>query len=191
MNCYFIEQNYLLFLKKVCQNNQVNLLLSDSLVNSSVYSSWRYQDCNYNLIDDRTFDMKRFKKLKIFGKRDLNFFIEYRNEENLEKLLKFLYNSLNSKIINIFIFVVINSHTIEEFSSNIYKTFPDFRCNIINVRNSGQTSDIAYVRPIIRGCQSLDGILYSNQPQVKDVLTVDPLKCNLNGSVLTVVVNEV
>ena len=140
-----------------------------------------------------TFTVMRppIKKLKFIDKRDLNFFIEYKNEKNLGKVLKFLYNSLNSKIINIFIVVVIISNTIEEFSSNIYKTFPDFRCYIINVRNSGQTSDIAYVRPVIRGCQSLDGILYSNQSQVKDVLTVDPFKCDLNGSVLTVVVNEV
>lgn len=93
---------------------------------------------------------------------------------------------MNSRVVNIFI--IIKSDFIHEFSKNIFQTYSELKSTVISVKNP---KIMAYIRPVIKGCQSYDGILFSNEPGVSDVLTANPLKCNLNGSVLKVVVNEV
>ncbi|CAG2166371.1 unnamed protein product [Oppiella nova] len=67
------------------------------------------------------------------------------------------------------------------------KIFNDFRSIVIRYETDLNEVAVAYIRPVINGCHSYNGILYSTDSTVKDKITSNT--CNLNGTQLRVVVN--
>ena len=87
-----------------------------------------------------------------------------------------------------FIFMV-KYGTVNGIENEIYDRFYGFRCHIVQYETDLNHVTVYYIRPVINGCQSYNGVLMSSDPNTKDMMT--STNCNLNGSVLRVAANIV
>ncbi len=189
VKCVYIETNFYLHLNKICLNRETNIITTEFSDNSLIKLYFDKIKCNAFLFNINNLDQKFDDKLKLSQEKDLNLFIELNDEKELNLLINrmMIYSfSVKTNII-----IILNSKSISDIVIKIFKSFVSFRCYVIRHENNLNSTEIAYIRPIVNSCHSFNGILYSSEIKVKSMLTAKPSQCNLNGTVLRVVVNKV
>jgi len=125
--------------------------------------------------------------IRILDQKNVNLMIELNNDQDFDDLSQKVFNSYFSMNVNFIL--VLKSQTLIDIELNLFNNFNGFRCYVIRYENDLNVVKVSYIRPIINGCHEYNGILYSIDPKVKDMLTSQT--CNLNGTHLKVVTNIV
>ncbi len=86
---------------------------------------------------------------------------------------------------------MLKNNSFGDIEKRIFETYSGFRCYVLRYERSPNSTKIAYIRPVINRCHLFDGILYSSEINFKNILTAKPSQCNLSGTLLRVVVNQV
>ncbi len=188
VKCVYIETNFYLHLNQICLNRETNIITQFS-DNSLIKLYFDKIKCNAFLFNINNLNQKLDDKLKLLQEKHFNLFIELNNEKELNLLIDKMMTYLLSIKSNIII--ILNSKSMSDVVIQIFKSFVSFRCYVIRHENNLNSTEIAYIRPIVNNCHSFNGILYSSEIEVKSMLTAKPSQCNLNGTVLRVVVNKV
>lgn len=178
----YIETNFYLYLNQICTTSQTNIVLTKFNNNSIIELYFNQINCNYYHFNTSRFDDHLYE-------RNFNLFIEFNNEEELILMIKNIYSDILSVKTNIML--LFKSKNIKGITMKLFESFVELRCYLIRYENNLNLIEVSYIRPIINGCHLYNGILYSSDFNVKEMLTTKPSQCNLNGTVLRVATNEV
>jgi hypothetical protein len=184
VECVFIDTNFYLYLNKICLSRQKNIILTEFSYDSLIKSYISKTKC------DTLFEYTIFtNKSQILRINDKNSLIEFNGEEDLILILEKIFTDFLSTNINVII--VLKNNSFGDIEKRIFETYSGFRCYVLRYERSLNLTEIAYIRPLVDSCHLIDGVLYSSDANLKNMLTSNPMQCNLNGTLLRVVVNKV
>jgi len=184
VECVYIDTNFYLYLNQICLSHQKNIILNEFSYDSLIKSHISKTKC------DTLFEYTIFtNKSRILRINDKNSLIEFNGEEDLILILEKIFTDFLSTNINVII--VLKNNYFVDIEKRIFKTYSGFRCYVLRYERSLNSTKIAYIRPVINSCHLFDGVLYSSEIIFKNMLTAKPSQCNLNGTLLRVVVNQV
>ena len=182
----FIDKNFHHFLSDICFAS--NKFLFTKRNTESVVKNYWSKNCSLFIVHDLTQLKEEYSELITTSQqKDFNLMVELNSEHDLQTIDVNVIDSLCSMNVNI-IFVT-KSGTLKDIEHKIYHRFDDFRCYIVEYDKDLAEVKVSYIRPVINGCHSYNGILYSTEPHIKDLMTSKV--CNLNGTHLKVAANVV
>jgi hypothetical protein len=187
IECAYIDTNFYFYLNKTCLTGQKILILTQFNNDSLTKLHFNKLKCNAFHINQNKFDNEFKNILKLLKMKDSNLLLEFKDENELFSILRTLSEDLS----NVDVIIVLKNKSFGDLEKKIFESLTEFRCHVLRYENNLNATQIAYIRPIINSCHSFDGILYSSDLNLKKMLTTKPSQCNLNGTVLRVVVNEV
>jgi hypothetical protein len=191
IECVYIDTNFYVYLNKTCLTDQKIVILTQFSNDSLIKLHFNKLNCNAFHINQNKFDNELKNIFKLLKIKDSNLLLEFKDENELFSILRTLSEDLLSMKINVNTIIVLKNKSFSDLEKKIFESLTEFRCHVLRYENNLNATQIAYIRPIINSCHSFDGILYSSDLNLKKMLTTKPSHCNLNGTVLRVVVNEV
>ena len=183
----FIDQNFYVFLNQICLTHQKNIIFTNFRNTSQIYKYFNENSCNHYIMSAKGLNEEYSEDIRILDQKNVNLMIELNNDQDFDDLSQKVFNSYFSMNVNFIL--VLKSQTLIDIELNLFNNFNGFRCYVIRYENDLNVVKVSYIRPIINGCHEYNGILYSIDPKVKDMLTSQT--CNLNGTHLKVVTNIV
>jgi hypothetical protein len=191
IECVYIDANFYVYLNKTCLTDKKIVILTEFSNDFLIKLHFNKLKCNAFHINQNKFDNDLKNILKLLKIKDSNLLLEFKNENELFSILRTLSEDLLFMKINVNVIIVLKNKSFSDLEKKIFESLTEFRCHVLRYENNLNATQIAYIRPIINSCHSFDGILYSSDLNLKKMLTTKPSQCNLNGTVLRVVVNEV
>ena len=182
----FIDTNFDKFLKEVCHTHSNVLLFSKGQHVSLMEQKFLDDHCHFHNQDLNSLNEDFTSDIIQLDENDVNLIVELNSESELH----IIYKVIDSKFsMNVNFIIIIKSGTLEDIELKIFHKFDGFRCHIVKYVNGLSDVNVSYVRPVINGCHSFNGILYSSEANLKEKMT--STACNLNGTYLRVAANIV
>ena len=182
----FIDKNFHHFLSDICFASN-NFLFTKPKTESVVKNYLSKNLCHFVINNFTQLNEEYSDFIRSFDGKDVNLMVELNSEQDLQSINRNVFDSRFPMNVNI-IFVT-KSGTLKDIEHKIYHRFDDFRCYIVEYEKAMTEVKITYIRPVINGCHSYNGILHSNESNIKDLMT--STVCNLNGTHLKVAANIV
>ena len=182
----YIDDNFNLFLSRVCTSRINNVLFTKNHNNSLLRNYFQKNHCFFTCKDLSELNEEYSKEIRLKTEYELVIYIELNNVQELMSISYPVFENYYSMNVN---FIIINKIATIDDILKIKHRFHHFRCHVVQYDQDLNHVTVYYIRPVINGCHSYNGILMSSEPNIKDLIT--STNCNLNGSVLRVAANIV
>ena len=185
----FIGNNFNDFLSSLCSTRSRIFLLIEIDEPSLVRQHLTKSHCLHYLRNIYALSEQFAEEITLMEEIENNILIEINVNLNISSINLKVFSGVFSMNVN-FVIVVKNELSISrDLENKIFNYFLDFRCYIIKYDQNLKYVNVFYVRPVVNGCHSFNGILHSSDPNVKAMMTSSD--CNLNGTLLTIAANIV